>query len=50
MSSLDVRLVGGSNPDVGRLEVLYDGEWGSVCDDGFDQTAANIVCIMMNYR
>ena len=47
---LEVRLVGGSIPAEGRLEVLYDGEWGSVCDDGVNKTVADIVCSMMNYR
>ncbi|CAH1790604.1 unnamed protein product, partial [Owenia fusiformis] len=37
-----LRLVGDTTS--GRLEVFYDGQWGSVCDDGFDMKDAMVAC------
>lgn len=44
------RLVGGTLPNEGRLEISYANLWGTVCDDGFDIHAANIVCKELGYR
>lgn len=34
---------------VGRLEIYYEGRWGTVEDYGFDQTAADVVCRQLGY-
>jgi len=44
-----VALVGGSCPQEGRLEVQYNGVWGTVCDDGFTDAAARVVCYSLGF-
>ena len=45
----DLRLVGGSTPDEGLLEILHDNEWGTVCDDEFDARDADVACRQLGY-
>ena len=40
----EVRLVGGSTAQEGRLEIYHDGQWGTVCDDSFTVENGNVVC------
>jgi len=43
-SATPVRLVGGGSSSTGRLEVLHDGVWGTVCENAFTAAAASVVC------
>ena len=39
-----MRLAGGANNNEGRVEICLSDEWGTVCDQMWDETDARVVC------
>ena len=43
-----LRLVGGYT--LGRIEICKNGEWGTICSDGWDNTDAGVACRQLGFK
>lgn len=45
----DLRLISISSPLAGRVEVCYDGVWGTVCSREWNNADAAVACRQLGY-
>ena len=44
-----IRLVGGRDEREGRVEIFYEGEWGTVCGDLWGEEETMVVCKQLHF-
>ncbi len=42
-------MVDGSSYNEGRVEVCYNGRWGTVCGDGWTEREVSLVCTGLGF-
>ena len=45
----DVRLIDGIDSTEGRVEICLNNEWGTVCDQMWDDIDAGVVCRQLGF-
>ncbi|KAH9508810.1 hypothetical protein Btru_050114 [Bulinus truncatus] len=49
-SHMFVRLAGQGDSTTGRVEIYANGQWGTICDDTWDDNDARVVCAMLGFN
>ncbi|KAJ8312361.1 hypothetical protein KUTeg_009734, partial [Tegillarca granosa] len=44
-----VRLVNTTSATTGRVEIFHEGQWGTICDDNWDDDDASVICKMLGF-
>ena len=39
----------GNSLSAGRVEIFYDNQWGTICDEGWEMNDANVVCRQLGF-
>lgn len=47
---IQVNLVNGETPYSGRVEIVRNRMRGTICDDGWTDASARIICKMLGFR
>ena len=45
----DIRLADGATDNEGRVEICFDNHWGALCDNGWDNNDAMVVCRQLGF-
>ena len=45
----NIRLIGSANGQEGTVEIMYQGIWGTICNDGWDDIDATVVCRQLGF-
>ena len=49
-NATEIRLGGGATSNEGRVEICLDNHWGTLCDNGWDEADAQVVCRQLGFR